>query len=80
MVWKKDLTPPTPKGQVIKHVGKGATEQRVPRGGMESVSGPPSVGRMLNRYPKPAPAPMVAPAPAPMGPPMGPPLPPGVGG
>jgi hypothetical protein len=70
MVFKKDLTP-IGKGGITKHRGKGATEQRVPRGMMDTVSGPATIGRALNRYPKPAP-----PAPAP-GPDMGPMPPPG---
>ena len=60
MVFKKDLTPIGSKGTITKHRGKGAIEQRVPRGAQDSVSGPPSLGRAMNQYPKPAP---VAPAP-----------------
>lgn len=68
MVFKKDLTPLTSKGSITKHRGKGGVQQRVPGGMMDSVSGPPTVGRAMNRYPKPPPP---APAPAPMGPSMG---------
>jgi hypothetical protein len=64
MVFKKDLTP-IGKGGVIKHTGKGSADQRMRGGQTESVTGPPSIGRMMNRYPKPAPAPMPAPVPAP---------------
>jgi hypothetical protein len=64
MVFKKDLTPIGRRGTITKHRGKGATEQRVPRGGQDSVSGLPSFDRATNRYPKPAPAP-VAPVPMP---------------
>jgi hypothetical protein len=66
MVFKKDLTP-IGKGGVTKHTGKGSSEQRTRRGQTESVTGPASVGRMMNRYPKPAPAPAA--------PPMGPMMP-----
>jgi len=79
MVFKKDLKPLTAKGTVVRHRGKGATEQRL-RGGMQdSVTGPPSVGRAMGSYPKTPPVPLTplpvagaAPAgPAPMAP-MGP--------
>ena len=71
MVFKKDLRPLSPGGRVVKHRGKGATEQRLTPGMQESVTGPPSVGRAMGSYPKPAPMPAAAPAPAPMAP-MGP--------
>lgn len=59
MVFKKDLTPIGKKGTVTKHSGKGSAERQ-----------PNLLGRIANRYPKPA---SVAPAPAPIGPPaMGP--------
>lgn len=51
MVFKKDLTP-IGKGGITKHRGKGAVEQRVPRGMPDSVTGPPGIDRMMNRYPK----------------------------
>lgn len=72
MVFKKDLTPIGRRGTVTKHRGKGATEQRVPRGAQDSVSGPPSLDRAMNRYPKPAPAPAPALAPGPPAPMLGP--------
>jgi hypothetical protein len=61
MVFKKDLTP-IGRGGVIKHTGKGSSDQRTRRGQTESVTGPASFGRMMNRYPKSAPAP-TAPSP-----------------
>lgn len=55
MVFKKDLTPFTKKGSVVKHRGKGASTPR-----------PDPMGQLTGRYPKPAPAP--APDMAPEGP------------
>lgn len=60
MVFKKDLTPIGKKGTVTKHSGKGSAERQ-----------PNLLGRLANRYPKPAPATAPAPAVAPMGPPPG---------
>jgi hypothetical protein len=60
MVFKKDLTP-IGKGGVIKHTGKGSSDQRTRRGQTESVTGPASVDRMMNRYPKPASIPTAPP-------------------
>lgn len=66
MVFRKDLTAPhvapSKRGQAIKQRGKGATEQRVPPGGMESLTGGTPLGRMTRNYPK--------------APPMPPPMPP----
>jgi hypothetical protein len=56
VVFRKDLTTPhvapSRRGQAIKQRGKGATEQRVPPGGMESLTGGTPLGRMTRNYPK----------------------------
>lgn len=61
VVFRKDLTrphvAPSRRGQSIKQRGKGATEQRTVPGMTESVTGPPSLDRMANRYPKQVPGP-----------------------
>jgi hypothetical protein len=58
MVFKKDLTPLSKKGTVIKRSGKGSTERQ-----------PDVMARITNRYPKqPVAPPAPAPAPGPMGP------------
>jgi len=81
MVFKKDLTPLRPGGKVVKHRGKGATEQRLTGGMQDSVTGPPSMERAMSRYPKPAPPAPAPPAPAPAAAPMAPmgPMPPDEG-
>jgi len=69
MVYKKDLTPFSPGGSIVKHVGKGGVQATTPLGHAALTRGSPFAG---NSYPKPAPpAPMPAPAPA-MGGPMEP--------
>lgn len=62
MVFKQDLTPIGRRGTVTKHRGKGATEQRTPPGMRESLTGPASLGRALNAYPKAPVTPPSAPA------------------
>ena len=53
--FKKDLTPFAGGGKVVKHIGKGATEQSA-KGGSTLTGGDP-FARMANRYPKQTPAP-----------------------
>jgi len=48
--FKKDLTPFAKGGKVVKHVGKGATEQST-RGGRATITGGDPFARMANRYP-----------------------------
>lgn len=62
MVFKQDLTPIGRRGTIVKNRGKGATEQRMPPGGRDTLTSPASVGRMLNRYPKAPVTPPAAPA------------------
>jgi len=86
LVLKRDLTRPLPlagtkKGTVTKHVGKGGVQQRTPPGMRETLTGPATLPRAMNAYPKAPPAPPPA---APAGPQMGPmgpgPMGPGIGG
>lgn len=72
--YKKDLTPIGRRGTIDARVGKGASEQRLPPGGRETMTGGDPFARMANRYPKPTPVdlapapepePMPAPSPAP---------------
>ena len=57
MVFKKDLTPFAKGGKVVKHKGKGASEQRTRSGEQEMLTGGDRFGRAMGRYPKPSPAP-----------------------
>lgn len=55
--FKKDITPFAKGGKVVKHVGKGAREQKRGYGGSESLTGADALSRMANSYPKEASAP-----------------------
>lgn len=61
MVWKKDLTPASKGGDVIKHIGKGSTQETLPFPGANAsvVPGDPH-NRVRQNYSKSAssPAPM----------------------
>jgi hypothetical protein len=49
--FKKDITAFAKGGKVVKHVGKGATEQSRGRG-MDTITGADQLSRMANSYPK----------------------------
>jgi hypothetical protein len=57
MVFKKDITPLSKNGSVIKHSGKGSAERQ-----------PQMLPRITGRYPKSTPAPARSPMPPMMGP------------
>lgn len=65
--YKKDLTALTKGGAIHKHVGKGSVQQRVPAGGMQTITPGNPAARTLQDYSKATPMPM--PNPSPMGPP-----------
>jgi hypothetical protein len=88
--FKKHLTPLSKHGRVVKHVGKGSVQQRIPSGGRSSLTGGDPLAQMQNQYPAapqptadqsqmPAPPmggpPLGSSPPAAMGPGAGPPLP-----
>jgi len=50
--YKKDLQAFAKGGKVVKHVGKGAREQKRGPGGFESMTGGDALARMANSYPK----------------------------
>lgn len=72
VIRKRDLTSLSKRGRVVKHRGKGATEQRTVPGDRETLTGGDPFARMTNRYPA-APQPIAPPTSAPPlgGPPLG---------
>ena len=55
MVFKKDIRPLRPRGQVIKHAGKGSTSQTLDGGQKPTITPGNPLARTLNDYSKASP-------------------------